>query len=145
MSKGNVFENDLMKLIFNGTAIALIADNAATTPLTNLFLALHTADPGEAGDQTTTECAYVGYARTAVARTTGGWTVTDNAAVPVADIVFPAAEAGTTPESATHASVGTVVSGVGKILYKGAITPPIAISEGVTPRLTSSNTSITED
>jgi hypothetical protein len=56
VSKGNTFENDLLKLIFNATAIANIADNAAASPLTNLFVALHTADPGEAGDQTTSEC-----------------------------------------------------------------------------------------
>ena len=51
MSKGNTFENDWMKLIFNATAIANIADNAASSPLTNLYVSLHTADPGETGDQ----------------------------------------------------------------------------------------------
>jgi hypothetical protein len=51
MSKSNAFETDLLGLIFNGTAITTIADNAASTPLTNLYLALHTADPGEAGNQ----------------------------------------------------------------------------------------------
>lgn len=75
MSKGDTFENDLLKLIFNGTAIANIADNAATAPLTDLWLSLHTADPGEAGSQTTSETAYTGYARVAVARTSGGWSV----------------------------------------------------------------------
>ena len=53
MSKGDTFESDLLKLIFNATAIANIADNAASSPLTNLFVPLHTADPGEAGSQTT--------------------------------------------------------------------------------------------
>ncbi len=48
MSKGNTFENDLLKLIFNATAIANIADNAGSSPLTNLYVSLHTADPGEA-------------------------------------------------------------------------------------------------
>ena len=69
MSKGNTFENDLLGLIFNGTAIANLADDAATSPLTELYVSLHTADPGEAGDQTTNECAYTSYARVAVART----------------------------------------------------------------------------
>ena len=68
MSKGDTFENDLLKLIFNGTAIANIADNAATSPLTNLFVALHTADPGETGNQSTNEVSYTGYARATVAR-----------------------------------------------------------------------------
>ena len=52
MSKGNTFELDLLALIFNATAIANIADNAAASPLTSLYVALHTADPGEAGSQT---------------------------------------------------------------------------------------------
>ncbi len=67
MSKGNTFENDLLLLIFNATAIANIADNASASPLTNLYVSLHTGDPGEAGSQTTNECAYTSYARVAVA------------------------------------------------------------------------------
>lgn len=142
MSKGNTFENDVLKLILNATAIANIADNAATSPLTNLYVALHTADPGEAGDQTTNECAYTSYARVAVARTTGGWTVTGNSVSPVATISFPQATGGS--ETATHASVGTASSGTGKILYSGTVTPNIVISSGVTPELTAAST-ITED
>jgi len=82
MSKGNTWENDLLKLIFNATAIANIAANAASSPLTNLYVSLHTADPGEAGDQTTSEATYTSYARVAVARTSGGFTVTGNSVSP---------------------------------------------------------------
>jgi hypothetical protein len=142
MSKGNTFENDVCKLIFNATAIANIADNAASSPLTNLYMALHTADPGEAGTQTTSECAYTSYARVAVARTSGGWTVTNNSVSPVANIDFPAATGGS--ETATHASVGVASSGSTKILYSGAISPSIVISSGVTPRLTTAS-AVTED
>lgn len=142
MSKGNTFENDWMKLIFNATAIANIADNAGTSPLTNLYVSLHTADPGEAGDQTTSECAYTSYARVAVARTSGGWTVTNNSVSPAADISFPAATGGS--ETATYMGVGTASSGTGKLLYSGAISPTIVISSGVTPKLATS-TAITED
>jgi hypothetical protein len=142
MSKGNTFENDLLKLIFNATAIANIADNAASSPLTNLYVALHTADPGEAGSQTTSECAYTSYARVAVARTSGGFTVTGNSVSPAASIDFPAATGGS--ETATYFSIGTDVSGAGKILYSGAISPTISISSGVTPRLTTAST-VTED
>src|SRR4051794_26930841 len=98
MSKGDTFENDLLKLIFNATAIANIADNAAASPLTNLYVSLHTADPGEGGSQTTSECNYTGYARQAVARTTGGFTVTANSVSPVADVTFP------NPTNATNLS-----------------------------------------
>lgn len=142
MSKGNTFENDLLGLIFNGTAIANLADDAATSPLTELYVSLHTADPGEAGDQTTNECAYTSYARVAVARTSGGWTITDNSVSPAANIDFPAAIGGT--ETATHVAIGTASTGTGKILYSGAITPNISISTGVTPRIGTGST-ITED
>lgn len=142
MSKGNTFENDWLKLIFNATAIANIADNAATSPLTNLYVSLHTADPGEAGDQTTNECAYTSYARVAVARSGSGWTVTNNSVSPAAEISFPAATGGT--ETATHWGVGTASSGAGKLLYSGTVSPNISISSGVTPKLTTSTT-VTED
>ena len=143
MSKGNTFENDLLGLIFNATAIANIADNAATSPLTNLYFALHTADPGEAGSQTTSEAAYTSYARVAVARTTGGFSAPSGGSTsPVANVDFPAATAGS--ETETHASVGTVISAAGKILYSGTVTPNIVVSNGVTPRLTTAST-ITED
>lgn len=141
-AKGNTFENDILKLIFNATAIANIADNAATAPLTNLFVALHIADPGEAGDQTTNEATYTGYARVSVARTSGGWTVTNNSVSPAATISFPAATGGT--NTITHFSVGVATSGASKILYYGTVTPNISVSSGVTPSLTTS-TAITEN
>lgn len=142
MSKGNTFENDWLKLIFNATAIANIADNAASSPLTNLYVALHTADPGEAGSQTTSECAYTSYARVAVARTSGGFTVTANSVSPVADVAFPTCTGGTA--TATHFSIGTDASGAGKILYSGTLTPNISISTGVPPLVKNTST-ITED
>lgn len=142
MSKGDTFENDWLKLIFNATAIANIADNAGTSPLTNLYVSLHTADPGETGSQTTSEATYTSYARVAVARTSGGWTVTNNSVSPAANIDFPAATGGT--NTITHFAVGTASSGAGKVLYKGAVSPNISVSSGVTPRLTTAST-ITED
>lgn len=72
MSKGNTFENDLLKLIFQGVAIANIADNAASSPLTNLRCSLHTADPAEAGNQSSNEANYGAYARVNVGRSTTG-------------------------------------------------------------------------
>jgi hypothetical protein len=142
MSKGDTWENDLLKLLFNATAVANIADNAASSPLTNLYVSLHTADPGETGSQTTSETAYTSYARVAVARTSGGWTVTANSVSPVATISFPACTGGTA--TITHFGVGTASSSTGKLLYSGTVTPNISVSTGVTPQL-STATTITED
>jgi len=143
MSKGNTFENDLLKLIFNATAIANIADNAASAPLTQLFISLHTADPGEAGDQTTSEISYTGYARIAVNRNSGGFTITDNSVSPVANIDFGEMTGGA-GGTVTHVAFGTLTSGTGKILYRGALTPNIIVVLGVIPRIKSTST-ITEE
>lgn len=142
MSKGNTFENDLLKMIFNATAIANLCDDAGTSPLTNLYVSLHTADPGEAGVQNTSETAYTGYARKAVARTSSGWTVTNNSVGPAANIDFNACTGSTS--TITHFGVGVASSGATKLLYSGTVTPNIAVANGVTPRLTTAST-ITED
>lgn len=143
MSKGNTFENDLVKLIFQATAIANIADNAASSPATNLYVSLHTSDPGEAGDQTTNETAYTGYARVAVARSAGGFTVTNNSVSPAANIDFAECTA-SAGAAITHFGIGTASSGAGKLLYKGTVTPNITMAVGVIPRLKTTST-ITED
>ena len=142
MSKSNAFENSLLKLILNATAIANLADNAASSPLTNLYVSLHTADPGEAGDQSTSEATYTSYARVAVLRTTGGWTVTNNSVSPVANIDFPNCTGGT--NTITYFGVGTASTGAGVLYYSGTVSPSISVSSGVTPRLTTAST-ITED
>lgn len=142
MSKGNTFENDLLKMIFQATAIANIADNASASPLTSLRVSLHTADPGETGTQSTSETSYGAYARVSVTRSTAGWTVTANSVSPAATISFPQATSGTA--TITHFGVGTATSGTGKLLYKGTVTPNISVAAGVTPQLTVA-TAITED
>ena len=141
MSKGNTFENDWLKLVFNKVSITGIA--TAATGVANLYVGLHTADPGEAGTQATSQVAYAPYARIAKARTTGVWTVSGSTVRPVANLDFAACTGGTTGV-ATYFSIGTAATGNGKILYSGAISPSISIAVGVTPRLTTAST-VTED
>jgi len=141
MGKGQTYSSDLLKLLFNATAIANIADNAATSPLTTLQNALHTADPTATGSQTSSEAAYTSYARAAVNRNSGGWTVGTATVSPVAAISFPAGTGGS--GTATFFSVGTASSGAGKILYSGSISPSIVMGAGITPQL-STATTITE-
>jgi hypothetical protein len=142
MSKSDTFENDLLKLIFNGVAITNLADNSSA-PLTALYVALHSADPTEAGTQTSNEIAYTGYARVSVARTSGGWVINANSVSPVAAVEFGEMTAGT-PGTATHATIGTAATGAGKVLYRGALTPTVAFNVGVIPRLRTTST-ITEE
>lgn len=142
MSKGNTFENDLLKLIFNGTAITNLADNAGTSPLTSLFVSLHTAEVLEGDNQGSNETNYTGYARVAVARSSSGWTVTNNSVSPTSTISFPQCTGGTA--TITHFAIGTASTGAGKVLYKGTVTPNVAVASGVTPQLTTAST-ITEE
>jgi hypothetical protein len=136
MSKSNAFETDVLAFAFNATAIPLGA-------ATDLFVALHTADPGEAGTQDTNETAYTSYARVAVARTSSGWTVAGNSAVNAADIVFP--QCGTTGATLTHWSIGRLASGAGQVLYKGALAAPLAVSNLIAPRIIAGQLNILED
>ncbi len=144
MSKGNAFENDWLLLIFNAVAIANLADNAASGPLTNVFLSLHVGTPGEAGDQTTAEATYTNYARVPVLRTAGGWTVTDNNAVNAAEIAFGAATGG--DNEISHFGVGTNgTTGAGVLLYYGALTANLNVSAGITPSFAAGQLDIGED
>ena len=120
MAKGSTFANDLLKLLYNATPIANLADNAVTGPLTNIFVSLHTADPGAAGTQTTNEVSGVtGYARIALARTSGGFTVTGNQVSPAANTNFPPCTAGAA--QATFFAFGALTSGAGKIFHSGPL------------------------
>lgn len=140
-AKSNLLENDLLKLIFNGTTIPELAENDTTSPATTLTVALHTADPGEAGDQSTSEIVYTGYARVAVNRDGTGWTVTGNSVSPFADIEFGEMTAGA-GGVVTHVSIGTGTSN--RMLYKGALTPNINVVNGVIPRIKTTST-LTEE
>lgn len=147
MSKSDFLENAILNLIFRAVAIANIADNAASSPLTNLYWALHTADPTDAGAQNASEATYTSYARVAVGRNTGAMTAAAAGSTsPVANVDFPMATGPTLPTvvAITFASIGVAISGATSILYSGAVTPTINVSNGVTPRLTTAST-ITED
>jgi hypothetical protein len=142
MSKANNWENAILALLLNATALANVADNAAASPITDLYVSFHTGDPGEAGNQSSNECAYGSYARVAVARSGSGWTITANSASPAANVDFPEATSGT--ETVTHFGVGKASSGAGDLYYSGTVTPNIAVATGVVPRLKSTST-ITEE
>jgi len=142
--KANTFINDLLKLIFNNTNIANLGDATGvrgSTAAGNLYVSLHTADPGVGGSQTTSEAAYTSYARVAVARSTAGWTVTGQTVTPFAAITFPAGTGG--GEVCTFAAVGRDASGAGEVLYRAALTPSITTGNGITPNIPTSST-ITE-
>jgi len=142
MPKSTTFSNDIMLLIFNATAIADLAENDTSAPLTSLYLSLHTASPGIGGAQTTNETAYTNYARIAVTRNAGGWTVASGAATNTALAQF--AQCGVTGATITHIAIGTASSGAGKVLYAGALNSSLAVSNGVQPQFAATTLTATE-
>ena len=137
MSISNITEDNILKLYFTAVAIANLADNAASAPETNIHMALHTADPLDAGNMGTSEIAYTSYARTNVARSGSGWTVSSGSCTPDADIDFPAGTAGS--GTATHGSAGKTGGGAADIYWTGTVTPNIVTGDGITPRLTTAS------
>lgn len=143
MAKSNAFETDILELFFNGTAIADLAEDDTSSPATSLYVSLHTADPGEAGDQTTNEATYTSYARVAVTRDGANWSVSGDTVSNVAAIEFPVSTG--TDNTITHVGVGTASSGSGYLMYKGALGSSKLIESGDTPRFLAGDLDITED
>lgn len=139
MSMSNAAEAALLDLIFLNTDWANVGDAAGlqnSAVAGSFHIALHTADPGEAGDQTTNEIAYTSYARAAVARTSGGWTRSVSTISNTALVQFPQCTGGS--GTATHFSIGTLASGAGVVVLKGALSSPLAISNGIQPQFAAS-------
>lgn len=123
MSKSNSWENALLLLLFNNTNAANIGDATGlrgSTTVGSLYVSLHTTDPGEAGDQTTNEISYTGYARVAVARSAAGFTIAANQASLFAAVQFgQRTDVGST--EALYFGIGTALSGAGVLLYSGPL------------------------
>jgi hypothetical protein len=137
--KGSTYANALLKLNLQGVGIPSIADNTTSTPATVLCVALHTADPGAGGTQTSNEAAYPGYARLAVPRNATGWTVTGTTANPTNNLTFSAAASGAETETWFSVAIptgGATCTGALVIMYRGSITPPLTVTGGVSPQLT---------
>lgn len=129
MSATNAFETALLQHIFQNADVALIGDATGlrgSTTAGSLFVSLHTADPGETGNQTTSETTYTGYARQGVVRSGSGWAVSGNNASNVAPITFGPCTTGTA--TITHFGIGTASTGTGSLLFKGALAASISVT-----------------
>ena len=136
MSKSNTTENDILLKVFQATELSWDAN-------TNLYVALHTGDPGEAGSQNTSEATYTSYARVTVARDATGWDVAGNQASNDDLLQFPQCTGGS--NTVTHVSIGTAASGAGQILYSGALNAPLDVSNLIQPQFAANALTITED
>lgn len=134
MSMSNASETNLLNLLFNNVDWPNVGDAAGlqnSAAAGSFYVALHTADPTDTGDQTTSEVSYTGYARVAVARSGAGFSVSGAQVSNAATVQFGECTAGSA--TATHFSVGLLSAGAGDILYSGALSASRAISAGITP------------
>lgn len=133
MSKANTTEQDLLAYIFKATAISWAA-------ATELDIHLHTADPGEGGNSSTSEATYTSYAAVTVDRNGTDWTGTN----PVANgilIQFPQCTGGS--NTLTHVSI--TPQGSTQILYSGALNASLSVSSGIQPQFAIGALSVAED
>ena len=135
MSMSNAAETAFLTLLFNNTNWANIGDATglrSSTTAGSFYIALHTADPGEAGDQTTSEATYTGYARVAVARSAGGWTISGGNASNTSTITFGACTAGS--NTITYASIGVASLGASQITVAStwSMVPPHPVTRSRT-------------
>ena len=141
MAIGSTFANDLLKAVFNANNIANLLDNAASGPITSLFIALHTADPS-AGNQNTSEVVYTGYNRVGLARNSTGWTVAGANSTNANNTTFPACAGGN--NTAAFVSIGKNNTGTaGEIYYSGALAANLTIINGITPQFNAGNLTVT--
>lgn len=134
MSATNAAESAVLSLIFENANWANIGDATGLRGSSTagvFYISLHTADPGEAGSQTTNETSYTNYVRVSVARSTSGWTVSGNNCSNDSAITF--AQCGASGATLTHFGIGTDSSGAGNLIFKGALDASLAVSNGVTP------------
>jgi len=150
MSKGNAFENQLLLLLFNNTAIANIGDAGGLLPSVapgSFWVRLYT-DAVVVDDATIgTETSYTGYVAfgVAVARSAGGWTVAGNNASNTAAITFGACTVGT-PNLRYFAIFrdGATATDAFRV-YWGQLTADLAVSPGITPEFAIGALDVNED
>ena len=146
MSLSNSAETNLLLLLFNNTGWAVVGDATGlrgSTVAGSFFVSLHTADPGEAGSQTTSETSYTGYARVAVARSGAGWTVSGASVSNAAIVTFGLCTSGT--PTLTHFVIGRETSGTGEIIISGALSASLVLGPGITPSFAIGQLSATAD
>lgn len=136
MSFGNTTETDILNKLFKDTALPFDA-------ITDLYLSLHTADPGEGGSQTTSEATYTSYARVAVSRSGTGWTVSGATSENAALVQFPQCTGGS--NVLTYVAIGTLASGAGQVLISGALNSSLTVSNLIQPQFSAGSLVFTLD
>ena len=142
MPKSTSVCNSILALIYNATPWANIADNAVTSPISTVQMALATESYDPSSTMNSNEAAYTNYVRQAVPRTTGGWTTPAAGATQnLAAVEYP--QCGATGAAIKSASTGKA-AGASPIFHYGDLNSPIAVSNQIQPRFPAGAITITE-
>lgn len=129
MSKSNAWEAALLDLTFLNVDATLIGDAGGlrgSVVAGSFFVSLHTAYPGEAGNQSTSEATYTPYARQGIPRSAAGFVRAANAVTNVAAVTFPTrTDVGT--QDLMFWGIGTASAGAGQLMYTRHIGPAAKI------------------
>tara|TARA_R110000787_G_scaffold196468_3_gene307855 strand:- start:4191 stop:4622 length:432 start_codon:yes stop_codon:yes gene_type:complete len=142
MSKSNLHETAILKLVFQNIAHANIGDASGLQPSTSagsLYISLFTSSPTDAG--TGTEANYTNYARVGIARSAVGFTVSTDTATNAAIVTFPTSGGGS--NVITYFGIHTALTG-GDLLRWGALTASKTIANADTPKFEIGNLIATE-
>lgn len=139
--KSDAWEDDILQLIFQNLDTGAIptALNLSVGAATVLYASLHTASPGEAGDQSTNElggASYTVYARQGITRGSGGsnWPKQGNNGVDNGiALTFGQRTETTAAPVASHVGIGTASSGVGNLMYHGILDSSLTVNQNVNP------------
>lgn len=134
MSMSNNTENAILKAILQGTDPAWRAGASQ-------YLALFTADPGEAASLAA-EANYTGYSRVALTKATA-WTDGGSTFTNAALIQFGACTAGTS--AITHFAVVDTASGAVAMMVSGSLSATLNVSAGIQPQFAAGALSIGAD
>ena len=134
MSLSIATENQVLKMLLQGTDPSYRA--GATQ-----YLALFTADPGEAG-AVASEASYTGYARVALAKS-GAWTDGGSTFTNADLIQFGACTAGS--NTLTHFAVVDTASGAVNMMISGALSGSLNVSAGIQPQFPAGALAISAD
>lgn len=136
----NQFENLLALLLFQNTTLANIGDatglvGSSTAGSTQLALASGVyaeTDTSLATPSTGAELSYTGYSRPTQARSSAGWTVTNDVASNAALIQFGSMSAGG-PVTAVHLGLGFISTG-NVLRLQQDLNADLVINNGINPQ-----------
>lgn len=144
-TKKDAFATSLLQLIFNNTNLANVGDSTGlrgSSTAGNFWISLYTAAPSASAQGT--ETVYTNYARVAVARSSGGWTISGNNCYNTAAITF--AQCGATGATLVAFSINKGdVETTDDAVYWGDLTSNLAVSSGITPEFAIGDLDVYED